>query len=55
MRPIDYTLISVSFVPLFEGTTAWTKKLCGLRRVVLEQGLVRPLRTKAAESDLLGL
>lgn len=28
MRPIDYTLISVSFMPLFEGT------LCGQRNPV---------------------
>lgn len=30
--------------------------LCsGLRRVVVEQGLVQPLGTKATESDLFGL
>lgn len=54
VRPIDYTLISVSFVPLLEGTLCGQRNpLSGLRAVV-EQGLVQPLGTEAANSGLAG-
>lgn len=52
VRPIDYTLISVSFVPLLEGTLCGQRNpLSGLRAVV-EQGLVQPSGTEAANSGL---
>lgn len=57
MRPIDYTFISVSFVPVLRRHNCVDKEsLCsGLRRMVVEQGLVQPLRSEAAMSDLFGL
>lgn len=57
MRPIDlHAHLSFFYASLRRHNCVDKENLCsGLRRVVVEQGLVQPLGTKAAESNLFGL